>query len=203
MKRFLLLLSICALCVSGASAQNEKQARKVLDKTANTLKQKGGASASFTLSNTKTGTIKGTIVIKGNKFKTKTSAATVWFDGKTQWTYLAKNEEVNITTPSKSQQQAMNPYAFINIYRSGYNLSLKQKGNNYEVHLTAQNKTSGISEMYLTINKSLYTLSQVRVKQKSTWSSISISNFKTQKLSDKAFVFNAKEYPNAEIVDLR
>lgn len=203
MKRFLLLLSICALCVSGASAQNEKQARKVLDKTANMLKQKGGASASFTLSNTKTGTIKGTIAIKGNKFKAKTSAATVWFDGKTQWTYLAKNEEVNITTPSKAQQQAMNPYAFINIYRSGYNLGLKQKGNNYEVHLTAQNKTSGISEMYLTISKSSYTLSQVRVKQKSTWSSISISNFKTQKLSDKAFVFNAKEYPNAEIVDLR
>lgn len=203
MKRILLFIFVCVLCASNICAQNEKQARTVLDKTANVLKQKGGASASFTLSNDKTGTIKGTIAIKGSKFKAKTTAATVWFDGKTQWTYMPKNEEVNITTPSKAQQQTMNPYAFINLYRSGYKLGMTQKGNNYVIHMTAQSKSSGISELYLTISKSSYTLSRVRVKQKNVWSDIYISNFKTQKMSDKVFVFNAKEYPDAEFVDLR
>lgn len=203
MKRTIFCIIICFLGITFAYSQSGQQAKKVLDKAASVLKSSSGASANFSISNGKIGKTSGTITIKGNKFKVKTPAVTVWFNGKTQWTYMSNNEEVNITTPTKAQQQAMNPYAFINIYRSGYNMSMKAKGNQYEVHLVAQKKNSSISEMYISVNKSSYTLSQVKMKQGQAWSNISVSNFKTRKLSDSNFTFNSKEYPNAEVIDLR
>jgi len=202
-KKVILCLIVGLMSVANIHAQSEKQARKILDKAANVIKSKGGASANFTLSSAKMGTMDGVIIIKANQFKAKTSVATVWFDGTTQWTYMPKNEEVNITTPSKAQQQAMNPYAFVNLYRTGYNMTAKSNGSNYEVHLTAQNSDKGITEMYIYVNKSTYTLSQIKIKQGSAWTNITISNFKASKVADSTFRFNAKEYPNAEVIDLR
>jgi len=203
MRRFLLFSIMCLLGISVAYAQNETQARKILDKTAKVLGKKGGASANFTISNAKIGTVSGSIAIKGNKFNAKTQQAIVWFNGKTQWTYMKKNDEVNITTPTAAQQQVMNPYAFINIYRSGYKIGMKSKGNNYEVHLTAQSKNKSIQEMYITINKTTDTPSVVKMKQGLTWSTITISNFKAKNQPDNIFTFRQKDFPTAEVVDLR
>ena len=41
------------------------------------------------------------------------------------------------------------------------------------------------------------------MRQNNKWSTITISNFQTKTLSDALFTFNAKNYPNAEIIDLR
>ena len=98
-----------------------QSAQQVLDKTAATIGRKGGASASFRLDGGKQGAVSGTIAIKGNKFFANTPQAKVWFDGKTQWAYLTRTDEVNISTPTQAEQMAMNPYTFINIYKSGYN----------------------------------------------------------------------------------
>lgn len=203
MKRFLTLLIIATLAVLGAQAQNAKQARAILDKTAAVVGRKSGACAKFKLSGSKIGTSTGTIAIKGNKFHARTGQAIVWYDGKTQWTYLKQNEEVNVTTPNKAQQQAMNPYAFINMYKSGYALSVKTTGNQHVVHMKATTAGKGIQEMYITINKSTYVPSQVKMRQGSGWTTISISNFKAKTLPDKTFTFNAKEFPSAEVIDLR
>lgn len=202
-KRIFLCTLLCIVSFSMVCAQSEQKARKVLDKAASVLKEKGGASANFTISSKKMGTVKGAIALKGNKFKTKTTVATIWYNGKTQWTYMPKNDEVNVTTPTKAQQQTMNPYAFINLYRNGYKFNMTQKGNNYEVHMVSQKQNNNISEVYVTLNRTSYVLSHIRIKNGNEWTNISISNFKTQKLSDNLFVFSQKEYPNAEIIDLR
>ena len=123
MKRFvfLLTLTVFSLCMS---AQTQVQARKILDKTASIVRRKGGASASFTIKG-KHGNASGRISIKGNKFTARTSDAIVWFDGKTQWTYMKSSQEVNVSNPTEAQQQAMNPYKFITLYKNGFNLSMK------------------------------------------------------------------------------
>lgn len=151
MKRISCILILLIIIASGVFAQNATQARAVLDKTAGILNRKGGLSISFSMSNSKTGTVAGTIAIKGKKYNVRTPQAIVWFNGKTQWTYMKNTNEVNITTPSLSQQQMMNPYAFINMYRSGYSLSMKTQNKNYVVHMTGENKN--IQEIYVTINK--------------------------------------------------
>ena len=82
-------------------------------------------------------------------------------------------------------------------------MGVKTSGINYVVHLTAQNKQRSVQELYVTVNKTKYTPVQVRMREGNTWTTINISNFKAAKLPDSAFTFNAKDYPTAEVVDLR
>lgn len=195
-----ILLSLLTLTVS---AQSSAEARRVLDRAASVISKKSGASASFSMSNAKMGQVSGTIAIKGKKFRAATPQAIVWFDGTTQWSYMKKTEEVTVSTPNAARQASMNPYAFINLYKSGYNLSMTTKGKNYEVRIVAQDKKKEISEIYVYVNKTTSVISSVRLCRKSQWTTISISNFKSANLSDAQFKFNSKDFPGAEIIDLR
>ena len=199
MKKIITILLLAATVVMPAAAQN---AKKILDKTAAVVSSKGGASANFSISGGKFTATSGTISIKGNMFHAKTPAAVIWFDGKTSWTYMKKTEEVNVSNPTASQLASMNPYSFINLYKNGYSYTAKEEGGNYEVHLTATG-TKNIQEMYITVSKTTYVPSTIRMRQGKNWTTIKISNFKTANIPDATFRFNSKDYPKAEIIDLR
>ena len=200
MMKKMILFAFMTLMSLGTFAQTAQQ---VLNKTAKIIGNKGGASANFSLSSTKYGSTSGTIAIKGNKFNAHTPQATVWYNGKTQWTYMKNTNEVNVSNPTQAQQMSMNPYTFINIYKAGYNSSLKNAGSNYEVHLIAQNKRRTVQELIITINKKTYVPSVIKMRQGSSWSTIKVSNFRAKNVSNSTFVFNSKDFPKAEIVDLR
>lgn len=180
-----------------------QSAKQVLDKTAQTISNKQGITAKFNIAGPNFSPTNGTIMVKGKKFQATTEVATIWFNGKTQWTYVKNNNEVNVSNPSDDELQALNPYNFINIYRKGFNYTMTTKGNSYEVHLTASDKKRNIQEMYITVNKTSYVPTQVKMKQRNGWTTINISNLKATKLSDAIFSFNAKDYPRAEVIDLR
>ena len=193
----LFLALIMALPVNGQTA------KQVLDKAAAAVSNKTGVTASFTLKGAQINE-KGTIAIKGKKFHATTSNAIIWFDGKTQWTYMKKNDEVNVSNPNESQLQALNPYNFIYMYKKGYAYTMTKKNNSYEIHLTATgNKKQSVQEMYIAVNQKTYIPSQIRIHQSKGWNTIDISDFKKANLSDGAFRFNAKDFPQAEIIDLR
>ena len=180
---------------------NAQTAKEVLDKTAATVSNKGGAQANFTISG-QSMNASGTIAIKDKKFHATTAQATIWFAGNTQWTDMKNNAEANLATPTESQLAAINPYNFIYMYKKGYNYTMEKKGGNFVVHLTASGKKS-IQEMYLTIGQKSYTPSQVRYKTAKGWTTIDIRNFKTANLADGMFRFNSKDFPQAEVIDLR
>ena len=142
----------------------------------------------------------GTITIKGKKFRATTPIATIWYDGKTQWTYNKKSDEVNIASPSASTQQSMNPYYFLNLYKQGYTKSMTKTGKGYDIHLVGKGRK--ISEMYVTIDKN-YNLKQIQIKQGNEWMTISVSGVRNVTPSDSFFRFNSKDYPKAEVIDLR
>lgn len=200
MKRLSLII-LAILLATGLYAQNAAQARKILDKTAAIVGRKGGASANFSMSG-KAGNTSGTISIKGTKFNAKTPQAIVWYDGKTLWTYMKNNQEVNVSTPTKASQISMNPYTFINVYKSGYKLSMKNVSGGWQIHLTATNNARTIREMYITIGKNYYPKT-IKMRQSNGWTTINVSNFKAKNLSDATFRFNAKDFPHAEVIDLR
>lgn len=202
LKKVLLLICLSVFVFNATKAQKDNDARKVLDKTAAIVGNKGGALANFKLSNGKLGAISGTISIKGNKFYARTSKVTVWFNGKTQWSYLPSTNEVNVSNPNQSQQAAMNPYTFINMYKSGYNLSMNKVGRDYQVHLVAEKGNKGIPELYVLVDAT-YKPKQVKMKRGGEWTTITISNFQHKSLSDHLFSFNSKDFPSAEVVDLR
>lgn len=205
MKKIITLIAlafICALTTTVSAKNTSAEAKKVLDKAAANLNIKGGTTASFSISGAKIGAQKGTISIKGNKFHASTPSAIVWYNGKTQWTYLKKNEEVNVSNPSAAQQSSMNPYTFLNLYKKGYDLELNNTASGKQVHLKAQNQKAGIKEAYILIDKN-NNIKEVKMRQASGWTTISISNIKPTALSDATFTFNAKDYPKAEVIDLR
>ncbi|MCF2644156.1 MULTISPECIES: LolA-like putative outer membrane lipoprotein chaperone [Prevotellaceae] len=208
MKHTLLSILLVAAMAVVSSVQsmaqsNTAQARAILDKTSKVIGHKSGVSASFTLNNPTTGNVSGTIAVKGGKFNARTPQAIVWFNGKTQWTYMKKNNEVNISTPTQAQQQMMNPYTFINVYKTGYKMSSAKAGASYEVHLVAQNQKRSIQEMYVTVNSKTYVPSRVKMKHNGRWYTVTISNFSAKKQPDSLFTFNSKDYPSAEVIDLR
>ena len=202
MKKIIAITLLMAMTIS-LHAQNAATARKILGRTAAVISSKGGATANFTITGTKTGTVNGSLAIKGRMFHAVTPQSIIWYNGKTQWTYLKANEEVNVSTPNEAKQMSMNPYRFINMYQSGYNLSMTDKGKGYWVHLTAQNKQRSVQEVYILINKKNYHPSTIKMRHGNSWSTITVTNLKTGKLPNSLFTFNAKDYPHAEVVDLR
>lgn len=187
------------ICI-GAQAES---AKSILDKAAATVSNPGGVQANFQMISKQFGSTSGTISIKGHKFHASTPQAIVWFDGKTQWTYMKNNDEVNVSNPTEAELQAINPYNFINIYKKGFKLSSKKVNGSYEVHLKSTDKNRKIQEMYIIVDQQSYRPTHVKMLQNGKWSVLLISGLKSTSLSDGMFQFNAKDFPQAEIIDLR
>ena len=198
MKRLCFLITTVLFC----TATFAQTAKSVLDKAAANITVKSGVQANFKMSGSM-GTTSGTIAVKGKKFHATTPQAIVWFDGKTQWTYMKSNDEVNVTTPTEAQLQAINPYNFINLYKNGYSYTLNKSGKDYVVHLTALSKDKTIREMFISVNKTSYIPTQVKLLQGTKWTIFDITDLKKQNISDTQFRFNAKDFPQAEVIDLR
>ena len=201
---------LCACTLLPVQAQ---KAQDILDKTAGKLKNSGGIEAVFEATAFKgtkeTGSAGGTIKVKGNKFKIESNSLTTWFDGKTQWTLLAGSDEVNVSTPTAAELQAINPYSFINIYKKGYTATLAKasyEGKSvHEVRLVATSKKSSMQKILLTIDPATLMPLSVRFKNaKGDWTRIRVRSIKTgRQFADAAFTFDAKQHPGIEIIDLR
>ena len=198
MKKICFLITAILLSV----ATYGQTAKSVLDKAAANVSAKEGIRANFKMTGSH-GNTSGQIAVKGRKFYATTPMATIWFDGKTQWTYMKNNDEVNISNPTEAQLQAINPYNFINLYKKGYNYTLNKSGNDYVVHLTATNANAKIKEMFISINKNNYNPTQVKLLQGKKWSIFDITDLKKQAVADSQFRFNSKDFPSAEVIDLR
>ena len=198
MKKICILI-LTALISTVATAQT---AKSVLDKAAAHITVKDGVKANFKMQGG-IGITSGIILIKGKKFHASTPQATVWFDGKTMWTYMKQNEEVNVSNPTEAQLQAINPYNFINLYKNGYNSTLNNTGNSYVVHLTTTAKDRKIKELFVTIDKQSYRPTQVKLLQGKKWTIFDITDLSKSKVADSQFRFNAKDFPKAEVIDLR
>ena len=195
---------ICFLMMAAllSTATMAQTAKSVLDKAAANITVKEGVKANFKMTGG-IGNTSGTILIKGKKFHATTPKAIVWFDGKTMWTYMKDNEEVNVSTPTEAQLQAINPYNFINLYKNGYSSTLNETSNAYVVHLTSTAKERKIKELFITVDKKSYHPTQVKLQQGKTWTIFEITNLSKSKIADSEFRFNAKDFPKAEVIDLR
>lgn len=201
MKRTYLLTLALFLSVS-VFAQKDKQAREILDKTANTLQQAGGIRAAFG------GTANGTLLLKGDQFYLNSGGVQSWFDGKTQWSYLKDSEEVNISNPTPEELQTINPYALLSIYKNGYNYKYAGTKNHngkqgFEVILTPEKKQD-VASITLFVSKTYQPL-YIKVEQSNkSVNEIIVTSYQTnQSLDNATFRFDKKKFPNAEVIDLR
>lgn len=194
---FTLLL---ALFTMSATAQT---AKSVLDKTA-ALCSKGAVQASFT-AKAPQGSSSGKLVAQGNKFTLQSNQASIWFDGKTEWSLMKGSNEVNVMEPTAKEIASMNPMNFVRLYKSGYKQEMKTVGGNYEVHLTATSKAKAIKEMYITVDKGSYQPKVIKLRTGAKdWTTITVNSLsQLGKKADSFFRFNAKDHPKTRVVDLR
>lgn len=194
--------------VLGLSSMTAQEATKILDKTAATLKAAKSVKIGFTLEADGGGNTAGNtgyIKLSGQKFVVNMGGTITWFDGKTMWSYVKKNEEVNVTTPTAAEVAKMNPYAFLSFYKKGYTAKMgKSTAKEHEVVLTGS-EGSAYEQVVMRVNKA--TNEPTYLKTTSAKGVVTVircnSLVKNQKYTDATFRFNKKNYPKAEVVDLR
>ena len=200
MRRIFLIWTALLVAVM-LHAQN---ATSVLDKSAATLRAAGNVKIGFTLE-VDGGASAGYIKLQRQKFVVNVGGSITWFDGKTMWTYVKANEEVNVTNPSADVVAKMNPYAFLSFYKKGYTVKMgKGTAKEHEVLLTGKSG-SPYTNVVVRINKSTQYPTFIKMtSSKGAVTTIRCNSFlKNQKYKDSTFQFNKKNYPDAEIVDLR
>lgn len=213
MKKSIFTLLLFLLSAMQTFAQQVK-AKEILDKTAANFRQAEGIKAEFEIKSFSKGHLagqaSGVIQMKADKFLLKTPESTTWFDGKTQWSYLSGSEEINVSNPTAEELQGMNPYTLLYLYKKGYSSKLGStktfRGKQvYEVVLTATARNKNLTNVVLYVTKDsyqpLYIIAQQRDKSRSE---ITVTGYQTgQRFADSLFVFNKKQYPHTEVIDLR
>ena len=200
MKR-LFTLWILVLLPFCLKAQTDAKAAEVLDKVLEDF-SKNGIRAEFGGSET------GLLLLKGDKFYLNSGNIQSWFDGKTQWSYVADTEEVNISHPTQEELQGMNPYLILIRYQTDFNYAYKgnQMRNGVKGHeIILTPKHSGQQEIIrIFVSKVYHPLAMKIERNGETLSEINVTSYKTnQQLEDGMFRFNKSLYPNAEIIDMR
>lgn len=208
--RFLLLF--LAGIATGGYAQD---AVSILDKAAAAYENSNGLRAHFIMQTQldeqgMSESFEGTLDLKGDKFVLRTPGMITWFDGTTQWSYVDRNEEVNVTTPTGEELQLTNPAFLLRLYKKGFTPAYKGESTApsgkaaYEVELTPKKKTT-ILKVQLQIEKLSGLPGSITILAKNGLSTtIRIGKIETGvNQPDSYFVFNENEYPDAEIIDLR
>lgn len=129
--RILAVVFLCFWTISGVRvlAQN---ATSILDKAASAYEDSNGLTAYFTMQTRSdvqkvSESFDGTIDIKGDKFVLKTPDMITWFDGTTQWSFVERNEEVNVSTPTGEELQLRNLTLLLRSYEKDLPLNIRAR----------------------------------------------------------------------------
>lgn len=212
MKLSRILLFCVTLLLANIQMAQAQNGTAALDKVVEKFRRSGDLSAAFTLTvynalNEPVDKQSGTIKLSGDKFYWTTPAMTVWYNGQLQWAYVKATEEVNLTEPTPAEIASINPYTLITTYKQNFNVkALKAKNSQQRVtELTPKKKGTQIDRVVLTVNASTWTPQSFQIYYSDrTHSTIVLSRLATgQNFPDATFVFNKKQYPKAEVIDLR
>lgn len=205
-----LLFTVWMLFLTIPTVAQQPDARDILDRAADAFRREGGIKITFSV-RAPEGNTNGSIRLKGDKFLLETEGVTTWFDGRTQWSYLASSDEVNVSEPTPEELQSINPYSWLSLYKQDYKLKVAKTGNAsddtaYKVVMNATKRSQDMQCIILYIEKGSFRPLKLSMVQ---WGSkdaavVFINSYQTGKnYDDSLFVFDRKAYPTAELVDLR
>jgi outer membrane lipoprotein carrier protein len=215
MKKIFVFIAIVTVSISGFAQSNDPAAKKILDAVSAKFKTFKGVQASFTLRNEDNagkalGVKKGTVSMKGNKYKVSLAGQEIFCDGTTVWTYDKAANEVTINKVDNSGGSITPQKLFTNFYDKDFLYKLngekKEAGKTVqEIEMTPVDKTKQFHKVYLQVNKATQTLYSTKVIDKQQNKFIYTVNSMNGKVSlpDASFTFDKSKYPGVEEVDLR
>jgi outer membrane lipoprotein-sorting protein len=213
MKKKAIQILCCWLAVTGVATAQKAEA--LLEKAAAAYEKSNGIAAGFAVnirgeSQGVAESFEGTIQMKGDKFVMITPDMRTWYDGSTQWTYVVRTGEVNLTRPSGEELQFTNPLLLLRSYKKGFKLSYigESTGGNGKMADDVRLVSKGNQEIE-TIDLQIERATSLPLKMDVTMkhnfrSVIQISKLQTgMNQPDELFVFNPADYPDVEEIDLR
>ncbi|MBR5973259.1 MAG: outer-membrane lipoprotein carrier protein LolA [Paludibacteraceae bacterium] len=193
----------------------DPKAKALLDKAIVAFETKKGLSADFVIKvensrNEKSENFQGNVLLKGEKFKLSLADVDTYFDGKTQYVLMKKENEVTISNPEKEDMKEINPILLMKSCKTDYKmryLGEEKVGNKImeKVELYPNDLNSKYSIITLLMTKDELQLNTIILKGKNgiiTHFQLSKIEYKKD-LADSLFVFNVAKNPNVEVVDLR
>ncbi len=151
---------------------------------------------------------KGTLLLEGDKYRLVIAGQTVISNGKTSWTYISDAKEVQINTV-EDNEDAITPNKLLSSYYENYKSKLigeeNKGGRTYQIIELKPSEDKSYSRIELTIDKNLKRIAKIAIQDKNgnTFTYI-VNEFKVDvpvKASD--FTFDPKEFPGAEVIDMR
>ena len=220
MKKYLLVIALLVVCV-GLNAQksslgnNDPEAKKVLDGVSAKFKTFKAVQASFTLQVEDSkgkiqGSKKGSVYMKGTKYRVTITGQDIFCDGNNIWTYDKSANEVTITKFDPEQNMITPQKLFTNFYDKDFLYKLngeKKVGTKVlqEIEMTPVDKTKPFHKVYIYVDKASKTINSTKVMEKTgnkyTYTVNTMNG--NAAISDAQFAFDKKKYPGVEEVDLR
>lgn len=211
--RKLLAVVLTTIFALNINAQDDAQAKSILDKLSKKTKAYSSIKATFqyTIINKKDGineTQDGAIQIKGNKYNLSIKGQDVISDGKTIWTYIKESEEVHINNLSEDENDGtISPNKLFTIYETGFKYKfVEEKNNIYTINLYPKDASSkSFHRIALYIDKLKDEIKEVKVYGKDGGEmTYKIKSFiANSALADSNFTFDKTKHPKIEIIDLR
>lgn len=208
------LLTGLLLIASHAFAQQDGQAREILDAMSSKYQKMGAFKSDFiyTMENPTeeiNEDFQGEIFVKGDKYRLKMGGQEIINDGETVWTYLEDVNEVNIDNYSPGEGD-ISPSEIFNAYKRGFKYQYVGEetidGHVYHViDLAPENTDNQFHKIRLHIDKSDDTLKMWKIFSKDgTHYTYKISNFNGEaQIENSLFTFDTSQYKGVEVIDLR
>lgn len=208
MKKFYIVL-LLVLGVAGVSrAQNDPNAKKVLDGVSTKLKSFKGVTANFSYTtkdkrNVKKGSVNGTISIKGQKYYIKQGATEIFCNGAQTWNYNGENEVT--VSPVDNDAKTLSPQKLLSdFYDKDFNYKLVSSAGQYnQIQLVPVDKRKNFKQVTVYVDKSKNMITKAQVVDKSDNTvEFSLTNVKTNvSLPDTQFEFDTKKHPGVEVIN--
>ncbi|MEO9004992.1 MAG: outer membrane lipoprotein carrier protein LolA [Ginsengibacter sp.] len=195
--------------------KNDPDAKVILDKVSSKFKTYKTVQANFSLSVTDAndkvqGSKKGVVYIKGPNYRVSISGQEIYSDGNNIWTYDKAADEVQVSKFDPSTNTITPQKMFTNFYDKDFLYKLNdetKRGNKtiQEIELTPIDKTKTFFKVLVYIDKISKNIVSTKLFEKNGNRYIyTVTGFKTNSdLPASLFVFNPKDHPGVEVVDLR
>jgi len=224
MKNIFTCLILLATATTSAFAQKDAQAKTILSQVSQKYRSYNTTKSDFVISiqnpqagvnQTQNGTLYTQTKVDKYKLSIYANAAKtalvqeITSDGKTQWTYMPKEKEVQVNDANNSAE-AMNPAQLFTMYEKGYKYLYtglqNQAGKSYQtVELTPTDAKQNIFKIKLLIDKTkkqIYS-AQLFDKNGNRYNYVIKSFTPNSKIAADGFTYNPKSHPGVEVVDLR
>jgi outer membrane lipoprotein carrier protein len=190
---------------------NDPDAKKILDAVSAKFKSFKTVQSKFSLkiensSNKLLASKTGNVFMKGTKYRINVTGQEIFCDGSNVWTVDKAAKEVTISKLDPSNNTITPQKLFTNFYDKDflYKLNSDAKGIQ-EIELTPIDKTKPFHKVVVYITKATQTISSTKVFEKAgNRYTYTVSGMNTKSvIADATFVFDQKNYPGVEVVDLR